>query len=89
MRGRLDAVTRRCIESATHRLPSVHRQEPHLDESFLIDRYGKHTGRIGDAPVPAVGSHDVLIEVHASSVNVLDSKISTGEFKLILPTSFH
>lgn len=54
-------------------------------KAFLIDRYGKNTGRIGEAPAPVVGAHDVLIEVHASSVNVLDSKISSGEFKLILP----
>ncbi|BBP70784.1 NADPH:quinone oxidoreductase [Pseudomonas sp. Seg1] len=57
-------------------------------KAFLIDRYGKHTGRIGEVPAPAVGAHDVLIEVQASSVNVLDSKIRKGEFKLILPYSF-
>lgn len=56
-------------------------------KAFLIDRYGKHPGRLGEVPAPAVGPHDVLIEVHASSVNVLDSKISAGEFKLILPYS--
>lgn len=54
-------------------------------KAFLIDRYGKNTGRIGEASAPVVGVRDVLIEVHASSVNVLDSKISSGEFKLILP----
>ncbi|MGP6459705.1 NADP-dependent oxidoreductase [Pseudomonas parakoreensis] len=57
-------------------------------KAFLIDRYGKNPGRIGEAPTPTVGAHDVLIEVHASSVNVLDSKISKGDFKLILPYSF-
>ncbi|MGC5700727.1 NADP-dependent oxidoreductase [Pseudomonas sp. NFXW11] len=54
-------------------------------KAFLIDRYGKNSGRIGEAPMPTVGAHEVLIEVHASSVNLLDSKIRTGEFKLILP----
>jgi NADPH:quinone reductase-like Zn-dependent oxidoreductase len=54
-------------------------------KAFLIDRYGHDSGRLGDIPAPAVGAHDVLIEVHASSVNLLDSKIRTGEFKLILP----
>ncbi|MEJ6816105.1 NADP-dependent oxidoreductase [Pseudomonas monsensis] len=57
-------------------------------KAFLIDRYGQNGGRIGEAPAPVVGAHDVLIEVHASSINVLDSKIRTGEFKLILPYSF-
>jgi NADPH:quinone reductase-like Zn-dependent oxidoreductase len=57
-------------------------------KAFLIDRYGKNSGRIGETPAPVVGAHDVLIEVHASSVNVLDSKIRKGEFKLILPYAF-
>lgn len=54
-------------------------------KAFLIDRYGKNTGRLGEVPSPIVGAHDVLIEVHASSVNVLDAKIRKGDFKLILP----
>lgn len=54
-------------------------------KAFSIDRYGKNTGRIREVPAPEVGAHDVLIEVHASGVNALDSKIRNGEFKLILP----
>lgn len=55
-------------------------------KAFLIDRYGKkETGRIGDAPQPSLRDDDVLIRVHAASVNALDTKIRTGEFKLILP----
>ncbi|MBA1427993.1 NADP-dependent oxidoreductase [Pseudomonas orientalis] len=57
-------------------------------KAFFIDRYGKQDGRIGQVPDPAVGVNDVLIQVHAASVNPLDSKISTGEFKLILPYRF-
>ncbi|MHC8371434.1 NADP-dependent oxidoreductase [Pseudomonas sp. MDT1-85] len=57
-------------------------------KAFIIDRYGKQNGMIGEVPDPAVGVHDVLIQVHASSVNPLDSKIRTGEFKLILPYTF-
>ncbi|MDF2793854.1 MAG: NADPH:quinone reductase and related Zn-dependent oxidoreductase [Pseudomonas orientalis] len=57
-------------------------------KAFLIDRYGKNAGRVGEITEPSVGVHDVLILVHASSVNVLDSKIRTGEFKLLLPYSF-
>ncbi|QHF45699.1 NADPH:quinone oxidoreductase [Pseudomonas sp. S35] len=54
-------------------------------KAFLIDRYGKHPGHIAEVPEPEPGINDVLVKVHASSVNLLDSKISKGEFKLILP----
>lgn len=57
-------------------------------KAFLIDRYGKHQGRLAELPDPEPGIHDVLVKVHASSVNQLDSKISKGEFKLILPYTF-
>jgi NADPH:quinone reductase-like Zn-dependent oxidoreductase len=55
-------------------------------KAFIIDRYGKkEVGRIGEMPGPEVRDDDVLIRVHAASVNPLDSKIRSGEFKLILP----
>lgn len=54
-------------------------------KAFFIERYGKQNGRIGDVPEPLVGANDVLIQVHASSVNPLDLKIRSGEFKIILP----
>ncbi|MFL1482009.1 NADP-dependent oxidoreductase [Pseudomonas grimontii] len=57
-------------------------------KAFLIDRYGKNPGRLGEVPEPEPGINDVLVKVHASSVNLLDSKISKGEFKLILPYTF-
>ncbi|PLR61704.1 NADPH:quinone oxidoreductase [Pseudomonas sp. QC2] len=57
-------------------------------KAFSIDRYGKKNGRISEVPTPEVGAHDVLVQVHATSVNLLDAKIRTGEFKLILPYSF-
>lgn len=55
-------------------------------KAFLIDRYGKNEmGRIDDVPAPALHDDDVLIRVHAASVNALDTKIRRGEFKVILP----
>jgi NADPH:quinone reductase-like Zn-dependent oxidoreductase len=55
-------------------------------KAFIIDRYGKkEPGRIADVPEPEVGDDDVLVQVHAASVNALDTKIKRGEFKLILP----
>ncbi|MGV2909525.1 NADP-dependent oxidoreductase [Achromobacter sp. AGC25] len=55
-------------------------------KAFIIDRYGKNeTGRIADVPEPVLREDDVLIQVHAASINALDAKIRRGEFKLILP----
>lgn len=55
-------------------------------KAFILDRYGKTVGlRMGEMPEPEVLEDDVLVEVHAASVNVLDSKIRNGEFKLLLP----
>ena len=53
-------------------------------KAAIVDRYGTNV-RVGDMPVPEVGEHDVLVQIHAAGVNVLDSKIRDGEFKLILP----
>jgi NADPH:quinone reductase-like Zn-dependent oxidoreductase len=56
-------------------------------KAFIADRYGKNGNelRAGDVPEPEVGEHDVLVQIHAAGVNVLDSKIRDGEFKLFLP----
>jgi NADPH:quinone reductase-like Zn-dependent oxidoreductase len=58
-------------------------------KAFAIDRYkSKDGGRIADIPRPNVGVNDVLVQVHAAGVNVLDAKISDGEFKIFLPYRF-
>ena len=55
-------------------------------KAFIVDRYGKKDGvRIGEMPDPEVRENDVLVQVHAAGVNPVDSKIASGEFKLILP----
>lgn len=52
----------------------------------ILDRYGsKVAPRLGEMADPEVGDHEVLVEVHAAAVNLLDAKIRNGEFKLILP----
>lgn len=58
-------------------------------KAFIIDKY-KSTdgGRIADVPEPEVLPGDVLVRVHATGLNLLDSKIRTGEFKVILPYRF-
>jgi len=55
-------------------------------KAFVLDRYGRTVGlRMGEIPEPEMREDDVLVEVHAAGVNVLDSKIRNGEFKLLLP----
>src|SRR5205085_7660794 len=54
-------------------------------KAFIVDRYGKGSGRLGQMPEPELRPDDVLVEVHAAGVNPLDSKIRNGEFKLLLP----
>jgi alcohol dehydrogenase len=54
-------------------------------KAFILDRYGSADGvRAGEMPDPQLREDDVLVQVHAAGVNLLDSKIRTGEFKLIL-----
>ena len=55
-------------------------------KAFIVDRYGKNDGvRFGEMLGPKLRDDDVLVRVHAAGVNLLDSKIRYGEFKLILP----
>lgn len=55
-------------------------------KAYIISKYSKKGAlQLADLPVPEVRDNDVLVEVHASGVNLLDSKIKAGEFKLILP----
>jgi NADPH:quinone reductase-like Zn-dependent oxidoreductase len=55
-------------------------------KAFIVDRYGEKDGaRIGEMPDPQLRQDDVLVEIHAAGVNLLDSKIRNGEFKLPLP----
>jgi NADPH:quinone reductase-like Zn-dependent oxidoreductase len=55
-------------------------------KAFIIDRYGKaEVVRAGEMPEPELRADDVLVQIHAASVNPLDVKIRDGEFKLLLP----
>ena len=54
-------------------------------KAFFLDSYGSDQRlRLGEAPEPEVGDSDVLVQIHAASVNPLDSKIKSGEFKSLL-----
>ncbi len=55
-------------------------------KAFIVKSYGKkeklHLTEIAE---PVVNENDVLVQVHSAGLNLLDSKIRSGEFKLILP----
>lgn len=55
-------------------------------KAFIVKSYGKkeklHLAEVKD---PVVNENDLLIQIHAAGVNLLDSKLRNGEFKLLLP----
>jgi NADPH:quinone reductase-like Zn-dependent oxidoreductase len=54
-------------------------------KAFILDRYGSADRvRAGDVPDPELREDEVLVQIHAAGVNLLDSKLRNGEFKLIL-----
>lgn len=58
-------------------------------KAIILERYGKKDRmRLGDMPEPKLGDNEVLVQVHAAGVNLIDGKIKSGEFKLILPYRF-
>lgn len=55
-------------------------------KALIVDKYGKQEIlRVGEMPEPDLLADEVLVRVHAASVNPLDAKIRNGEFKLLLP----
>lgn len=55
-------------------------------KAFVLEKYGKkHPLQLRDVPRPELHDDEVMVKVHATSINVLDSKIRAGAFKPILP----
>ncbi|ABZ94004.1 Zinc-binding alcohol dehydrogenase [Leptospira biflexa serovar Patoc strain 'Patoc 1 (Ames)'] len=55
-------------------------------KAFTINRYNKHQNlQLTEVSDPILNDHDVLVQIHAAGINLLDSKLKSGEFKLILP----
>ena len=42
--------------------------------AYLVTKY-KRPIEAGDAPDPTVGDHDVLVDIHAAGLNLLDAKV--------------
>ena len=55
-------------------------------KAFTIDRYGSNDNvHAVQVPDPQLRDDDVLVEIHAASINPLDAKIRDGKVKTILP----
>lgn len=55
-------------------------------KAFILTRYGKKEKlQLKQVADPVIKETDVLVKVYAAGVNLLDSKIRGGEFKMILP----
>jgi NADPH:quinone reductase-like Zn-dependent oxidoreductase len=55
-------------------------------KAFVVEKYKKKGAlALVNMPEPKLQDNDVLIRIHAASVNQLDSKVRDGEFKFILP----
>jgi NADPH:quinone reductase-like Zn-dependent oxidoreductase len=51
--------------------------------AFVVSKY-KEPLQEADVPEPVVGEHDVLVQVQAAGLNVVDEKIRSGAFKSFL-----
>ncbi len=55
-------------------------------KAFIVTRYSKKEKlQFTDIAEPVIKENDVLVQVHAAGVNLLDAKIRNGEFKIFLP----
>ncbi|MBP1965663.1 NADP-dependent oxidoreductase [Paenibacillus aceris] len=58
-------------------------------KAMIIEKYGKNTPLImSEQPTPDMGEHDVLVEIHAASLNPIDFKIKEGKIKFLLKYEF-
>jgi alcohol dehydrogenase len=58
-------------------------------QAYTIKRYSKQDKfQSSDTPKPQISANEVLVKIHASSLNQLDLKLKSGEFKLLLPYKF-
>ena len=58
-------------------------------KAAVIDRYGSNDlVKVADVAVPRMGPLDLLVQVHAASVNPLDVKTRNGELKTLLKYRF-
>nr|WP_145163749.1 NADP-dependent oxidoreductase [Paenibacillus terrae] len=58
-------------------------------KAMIINKYGKNVPLVmTEQPMPNIGEHDVLVEIHAASLNPIDYKIKEGKMKILLNYKF-
>ena len=58
-------------------------------KAYTINRYSKEDKlQLTEVQKPVAKDNEVLIEIHSASLNQLDAKLKSGEFKLLLPYKF-
>lgn len=55
-------------------------------KAYQVNRYGKSEKlHLSEVAKPVINDNEILVEIHAASVNQIDVKIRNGEFKLVMP----
>ena len=55
-------------------------------KAFQVTKYSKTEQlRLTEVAEPTIADNEVLVQIHSAGVNLLDSMIKWGEFKLFLP----
>jgi NADPH:quinone reductase-like Zn-dependent oxidoreductase len=55
-------------------------------KAFTVTKYsGKEKLKLTDIPIPVAKDNEVLVQIHAAGINLLDSLIKKGDFKIFLP----
>ena len=58
-------------------------------KAYTINGYGKTKNlQLSEIPDPTIKEQDILVQVYATGLNLLDAKIRNGEFNLLLPYKF-
>src|SRR5580693_9960023 len=74
------------MSDTTHAMSQKRARRRQTMKAFVVSRYGKaNSVEAVELPEPELGDGDVLVQIHAASVNPLDLKIRNGELKPLLP----
>jgi len=73
-----------------HNRTASYRTSPATMQSYHVTTYSKPSGyQLSELPKPAIeDEHDVIIKVHAGSVNPVDVKMASGILKQVTPLEY-